>query len=283
MYGQAVDVLMKGGNWIDAAYIAERVLTPEELQNYVDVKWPASMVEPINDQDGVGPEAIKASQIRYLLARRLTRLGQYEKARFYYPDTPPKLFEDFDTFTNALEMGNDESLSNTERADAFWTAAWLMRHQGMEFMGTELAPDWHMYNGRFALRDPVEQRLQALEQNTINVPAREEIDRAQQNLSALPDKRFHYRYFASELAWEAAALMQDEDVELARRLCLAGTWHRDRDIQYADVFYKSLVLRCGTTALGREADRIRWFPKIPDTLVAESPFELPPKEGEPSP
>ncbi|MHC4761570.1 MAG: hypothetical protein ACYS9H_09540, partial [Planctomycetota bacterium] len=33
MYLQALDTLMHGGNWIDAAYIAERVLTPPELQH----------------------------------------------------------------------------------------------------------------------------------------------------------------------------------------------------------------------------------------------------------
>lgn len=276
MYTQAVDALMKGGNWIDAAYIAERVLTPEELQSYVDSTWPVSMTIPVSDEDGYSPEGQKAAAIRYLLARRLTRLGQYEQARSYYPPGAPKdLLTDFDTFTDALNRGRDGSLSNRQRADAYWTAAWLMRHSGMEFMGTEMSPDWFVYGGDFSMEDPLNQRLAALERNKINIPSQEEIDRAQENISAFPDKRWHYRYFASEIAWESAALMDNEDPELARRLCLAGTWHRVKDVEYADVFYKSLVLRCGTTALGKEADRIRWFPKIPDTLVEEVPFELP--------
>ncbi|MEN8126766.1 MAG: hypothetical protein ABFR90_03065 [Planctomycetota bacterium] len=295
MYTQAVDALMKGGNWTDAAYIAERVLTLEELQSYVDTTWPVSMLEPIRDEKAIGPDgrrtpkvhqAEKAQKIRYLLARRLARLGQFQKARPYYPPAkktrshfPKSILEDFVRFTNALEKANAPSLSQSERADAFWTAAWLMRHKGMEMTGTELAPDWHIYGGSFSRQDPLEMRLDTSKRNKFNVPTQDEIDRAQRNFLALPDKRFHYRYFASDLAWEAAALMENEDVELARRLCLAGTWHRDRDSKHADVFYKSLVLRCGTTKLGKEADRIRWFPKIPDTLEAGAPYEPPQEES----
>jgi len=305
MYIQAVDALMKGGNWIDAAYIAERVLTLEELQNYVDVCWPASMLELISDEDGFGPEGEKAMKIRYLLARRLSRQGQFEQARPYYPITQKEILNNFDPFTNALERANDSSRSQSERADAFWTAAWLMRHKGMEFMGTELSPDWTMFAGNYKLANRFEYRKKYLttqgnsdvnfenidtgifeaasksntDNHQLNRPSPDEIERAGREV-AIPNKRFHYRYFASDLAWEAAALMENEDPELARRLCLAGTWHRDRDNEHADVFYKSMVLRCGSTPLGQEADRIRWFPKIPDTLKEESPFKIPEITGE---
>ncbi|MHC4569368.1 MAG: hypothetical protein ACYTE3_26885, partial [Planctomycetota bacterium] len=50
--------------------------------------------------------------------------------------------------------------------------------------------------------------------------------------------------------------------QTARVLCIAGSWLKDRDPQAADRFYKTLVRRCGKTQLGREADRLRWFPKI---------------------
>ena len=42
----------------------------------------------------------------------------------------------------------------------------------------------------------------------------------------------------------------------------------------ADKFYKALVRRCGKTALGREANRRRWFPQVrPD------PTDAPPRRG----
>ena len=277
MFVQSLDVLLKGGNWIDSAYIAERVLTSEELQAYVDANWPASILEQRSDEDGFGEEGLKAMKIRYLLARRLSRLGLYEKAQPYYPNTQKELLEAFEMFTKALKKANDHALSQTERADAFWTAAWLTRHKGMELFGFELDPDWSMFGGNYSPKRRLEIREELSEKKVINAPSSDEIERARREV-AQPDKRFHYRYMASDFAWEAAALMPNEDDELARRLCLAGSWHRDQDNEHADVFYKSLVLRCGTTVLGKKANRIRWFPKIADTLKAESVIK-PASEG----
>ncbi len=56
--------------------------------------------------------------------------------------------------------------------------------------------------------------------------------------------------------------MPDNSDETARVLCIAGSWLKIRDPQAADQFYKTLVRRCGKTKLGREADKLRWFPKI---------------------
>jgi hypothetical protein len=82
-----------------------------------------------------------------------------------------------------------------------------------------------------------------------------------------PDRRFHYRYRACDLAWQAAALMPDEDASTAEVLCEAGRWLAYRDPAEADRFYKALVKRCGRTELGRRAEALKWFP---------------PKEGKPS-
>jgi hypothetical protein len=274
MYLLALDTLMQGGNWIDAVYIAERVLTPEELQHYVDVNWPAETPEPKDETSANGDvfsPPNKATEIRYLLARRLTRLARYKEARPYFSQ---ECLEDFDKFSSSLDRGSNTRLFNGDRADALWAAAWLARRRGIELMGTELNPDWLIYDGNFEGAQRLERRQSVIEENSINIPSQEEIERAQAHIT-LPEKRFHYRYIASELAWKAAELMPDQDDETARRLCLAGIWHRVRDKDYADLFYKALVRRCGTTALGQEADRIRWFPKIPDTLEAVEAVEDP--------
>jgi len=75
-----------------------------------------------------------------------------------------------------------------------------------------------------------------------------------------PWKRYHYRYRAADLAWEAAALLPSGD-EKAGMLATAGSWLGARDPRAADRFYKQLVRCCGTTDLGREADELRWFPE----------------------
>jgi hypothetical protein len=82
-----------------------------------------------------------------------------------------------------------------------------------------------------------------------------------------PEKRFHYRYRAAELAWWAASLLPNESEETARILHTAGGWLKARDPQAANPFYQALVLRCGGTELGRAAAKVRWFPRV--TAVAE--------------
>jgi hypothetical protein len=75
-----------------------------------------------------------------------------------------------------------------------------------------------------------------------------------------PWRRFHYRYRAADLAWEAASLLPSGD-EKAGMLATAGSWIEHSDPQAADRFYKQLVRCCGSTELGREADELRWFPE----------------------
>ncbi len=266
LYAQAADALVRGGNWTDAAYILERVLTPEEFQAYVDIHWPASVtIAPVNENPYA--EEKPRSAVRHLLARRLTRLGRFDAAKPYYPQELQDIFADY---VSGLTIGDDLSQPKRRRADALWQSAWLMRHKGMELMGFELEPDWAIYEGSFKVAGFLSERQWYTKDNTINVLDAEEVDRAMRE-PAMPDKRFHYRYVASELARQAFDLMPDEDPETARRICLAGIWHKDRDKAYADRFYKTLVRRCRTTALGKEADRIRWFPKIPDTAEPSHP------------
>ncbi len=93
-------------------------------------------------------------------------------------------------------------------------------------------------------------------------PSPEERERVARSAPA-PDARFHYRFVAAQHLWEAAALMPDGDDATAEVLVTAGHWIKNLDARAADRFYKALVRRCGRTALGREADRLRWFPPAP--------------------
>jgi hypothetical protein len=89
----------------------------------------------------------------------------------------------------------------------------------------------------------------------------DEIERALGH-SVEPPARFHYRYLAADLAWEAAQLMPNNSDETARVLCVAGSWLKNRDPKAADRFYKALVRRCRRTVLGKAADLKRWFPTL---------------------
>lgn len=259
-YSESLDALLRSGYWGDAAYVAERVLTLDELKAYVDVNWP-TLSASTNDPAATAPpdslsEKHLAGEIRYLLARRLTRSLRGGEAREYYPE---QWRSKHDELVTALIQGWDEAQPAAARASALFRAACITRTNGMELLGTETGPDWFIHGGDFEYGVTAESRVN---ENFHLLPASaNELQRASAH-AADPEVRWHYRYQAAFLAWEAAKLMPNNSDETAFVLWQAGVWLKNRDPQTADGFYKTLVRRCRRTALGEEADRIRWFPEL---------------------
>ena len=264
-FTQALDALLNAGSWIDAAYVAERVLTTDELKDYVDRFWPLTHEAPKSlstDETHPVPTSVAEirESIRYLLARRLTRELRGDVARMYYPaEWQPR----FDELATTLQAGWNENLPPDQRAKSLFSAAFIARTNGMELLGTELQPDWHFCGGNSEGGLTWERRATNALAAKINLASTNEIQRALKH-STDPERRFHYRYQAALLAWEAAKLMPNHSGDTAFVLWTAGSWLKGRDPLTADIFYKALVRRCRKTALGAEADRRRWFPDLDD-------------------
>ena len=237
-YTEALDCFLRGGFWADAAYVAERVLTTEELKAYVDREWGDSA------GDGTSEDKSKSMRpyIRHLLARRLVR--GFLPARGYFPDDlQPK----YDELMANLKRGENESLPPADRASGWFEGAKLLRKHGLELIGTELEPDWHLTDGSFERSLTVASRTN--ECPKVLAPSEDELSRARRH-HADPEERFHYRYQAAFIALQAASLLPDNSDQKAQILHTAGTWLKDYDPQTADIFYKHLVRRCRKTALG---------------------------------
>jgi hypothetical protein len=84
-YLQAFDQLYRSQNiyWYDAATVAERVLTLDELKQYVDAQVPAPPPLSQQDRDNYVPLPV-AANLRNLLGRRLLREGRYDEAPAYF-------------------------------------------------------------------------------------------------------------------------------------------------------------------------------------------------------
>ncbi len=261
-YTQALDALLASGYWTDAAYVAERVLSPDELKRYVDTHWPKIIISGTNDMNGgeidseLSPSTISRN-LRYLLARRLTRISRGNEAIEYYPDDQQPAFK---LLVSALQRSYDQNGPKEDRAHAFWEAARIVRTNGMELLGTEVEPDWALYGGSYDLGNVGVYRSTFSETNKVR-PSADELNRLKK-YEADPGLRFHYRYIAADLGWQAAQLLPNNTDETARILCEAGTWIKYLNPKAADKYYKALVRRCRRTALGEEADRIRWFPDL---------------------
>ncbi len=299
-----------GGLWADEAFIAERVLTIEELLQTVRKGFPWSVENDVQtvlieqrsydgdddelyrdwlerthtgeSQFAVPAEIRTALKIRWLLARRLTRLGRYAEARPFFPR---QMRARLDEFATAHRRGGDAKLSAAARAAALWQAAQITRRDGMELLGTELEPDGFIWNGDYKIDDVRAERLAgkftATRWETVqrdgfqHMEARHETkplavpvtpsERARLLRNRVqPDTRFHYRFLAADLAWRAAKLMPDNSEETARVLNTAGRWLAARHEDAAERFYQALESRCAKTDLGRAAIKIHWFPAPPE-------------------
>lgn len=250
-YVPALDLFLTSGYWTDSAYVAERVLTVDELKAYVDKQPKAA--PPKDWEPGWSPSAPDLFQpaLHHLLGRRLVREGRLAESVPYFPEP---LQARTKALASELNKAADARLSGLERAHAGFRAACITRKGGLTLQATEGEPDWAEYGGSYDLGSLADLR----KDQTVFAPSPDELARVERH-KAQPNQRYHYRYRAADLAWQAAQLLPDGD-EKAGVLATAGNWIENEDPKAADRFYKALVRCCGDTDLGREADRLRWFP-----------------------
>jgi len=266
-YFPALTALYKGSFFDDAAYVAERVLSAEELLDYTRKHFPT----PTGPLKEIYYHVAGSAnyQNRYLLARRLAREHYFKDARAFYPD---ELRPVFDRYVSLLAQSR-KAATKAERAQALWEAAQIHRSLGMPLFGTEGEPDSFADGGSFPGYPMAENRLgitlgkfpYAERPGTVEALPRATADeRARVQKNKLPcEERYQYRYLAADMAWKAARLMPNNSEDTARVLGIAGSWLKAEDPKAADRFYKAMIWRNWSTPLAREADQRRWFPSIP--------------------
>ncbi len=281
-YVPALDDLLRGGWWVDAAYVAERVLTMDELRAYVDKTWPADLAarykpgEP-RDVDEPGdawevqfaglappPDEKSAYDLRYLLGRRLARAGRLADARPYLPESRRAALDDL---ARSSAQGRDASRPAAERSQALFRAACLTRYQGMELTGTEIEPDWFVDGGSFEEGSFAGARADPKTHRHLG-PSPDERQRAARS-RAVPDKRFHYRYQGMDLAQEAAKLLPGGTEEKALLLATAGNWVEGLDPKGARPLYDAIQSCCADTEIARRSRKIRAITNVEDACPAD--------------
>ena len=251
-YAEALRLLLRAGYWEDAAYVAERVLTVDELKHFVDTA-DTSLPSPPPRSISEPAEPLPAHDLRHLLARRLVRHHRLDEARTYFSPAHAPLIA---RLASLLRLGRDRAQPASLRAAALMAAARIFRADGLALCGTELAPDFAIWGGDFASGLSLAERAQLPAH--LRPSADERVRASAQDTGR--GQRFHYRYLAADLAWDAADLMPDNSEATARALAEAGGWLKNRDPRAANRFYQALVLRCGATDLGRRAAARHWFP-----------------------
>lgn len=228
-YVEALRLLHGAGDyWADTAYVAERVLTLDELKTFVDAEVPEPATEPKPDEYGYVASPPNRL-LRQVLGRRLMRDGRYVEAVSYFR---PDLRDAATRYANArVEAGKR---SGIERAEQLFAAAVLARRSGMELLGAELAPDGAIYGG-------------AYEWPTVDFAAQKgafvtDAETARYSANAIvPEVRYHYRRVAADLANQAADLVPARSQAFAAMLCSATGWLINRDYDIARGYYLRYV------------------------------------------
>jgi hypothetical protein len=178
------------------------------------------------DRDNYVPLPVAAS-LRNLLGRRLLREARYDEAPAYFdnPDLQAKA-----KWYGQLREEAESKWWPTSKAFAYYYAATLARHDGMELLGYEMSPDYVTFGGNYSLEAP--------ELKVGPLMTEGEVQR-QQATVAQPDERFHYRYVATALASKAADHLPHSSQAFASVLCKASGW--GTSLQEQSAFYRRYV------------------------------------------
>jgi tetratricopeptide (TPR) repeat protein len=243
-YQESLQLLfpVAGSYWGDIAYIAERVLTVDELKAVVD-GMPAVDAPAKRDSDDFVTRPIEG--LRSLLARRLAREGRLAEAIPYYSTSPtapttddqkpgPPTADDARRYLAAQQTAATTSgtwpWQRVARAEALYAMATLSRESGMELVGTEGPPDVEALDGNFSYGmgqadiPKAEPRNKDDRKSLLLGP-----DEASRFAASAPkpDVRFHYRVIAADQALAAADLLPQRSQAYAATLCWATSYAID--------------------------------------------------------
>jgi len=218
----------------DTFYVAERVLTIDELKAFVDAHAAASPAPArSNEKDHQYGTGTLADRLRWLLARRLMRAARYGDAQAYFPVSGDPRFGDVDLRAKANEYAGDmhkadSAWTDIGKAQARYAAAVIARENGMELLGFEQGPDYVDNGGDF--QGGSGHFAADLKQTFVTDGERQRFA----DSAAKLDWRFHYRYIAADEASAAADLLPPRSQAFAAVMCKAASWMREGPPDYED-------------------------------------------------
>lgn len=237
--------------WLDIAYLAERVLTVDELKGVVErldsipIAGPEVSMESEDGYDTTSASEIR-QRLRLVLARRLLRDGQLDEGLHAFSSFPP---DQAKAARYVAAMKDAERSQGIEQAKALFDAALAAYGEGMETLGFEVAPDFAIYGGNYVGPSPALVASQFGAKKPAE-PADDEADEVRYNmLSAIWDwefaqpqekwwsqaerdrlqrffdaktMRYSYRARASDLAVQAASLVPRDSKTFGLLMCRAA-------------------------------------------------------------
>lgn len=201
--------------WEDAAHVADRLLTIDELQRFLGERGPS--LRPFLRE-----------RLAAVLARRLMRAERYDEALATFENE--RVRDRAAAYVAARERV-DRAPDDLTRAQA-WLEAAAIAEDSLKVFGTEGRPDYVVYDGHYRRYNDDPDKLRP--PSDFAAPAEAERYTASATVS---DDRFHYRHRAVDHALTAADLLPTHSVAFAAALCRAWGYIERFDRARANQFY----------------------------------------------
>ena len=251
-YQQALDHFLTAGNYADAAYIAETLLSPLELLAHVRNSAISS----------------KSEFITNLLTRKLMRHEYFKDAQDFALDEHIKSYNEY---IKHYRVAINKSHSIEARVQGFITAAIIIINEGNELFYLEdrsrpflrISAAGRTMHKKYDQSEYRQTPLPSAAEFTPKITL-DELNRIKQNYTRISPV-YMKKTLAADLLYRAAHLLPKNDSQAAKLLWQAGDWTR-ADPKIADKYYQALIKRCLNTKLGKACDERRWFLKA-DELI----------------
>jgi hypothetical protein len=281
--GEAMRLFYAHGDISDGAYVAECLLSTDELRRLVDLHGYPDQDLPDHDfylgydQPHYSPRA--------LLARRLFREDRWDEAALYFP---PALAAVARRYGELRRLAAQPDTQPRARADAHWRAALIIQRHGRALLFCayglnktqpagagkirrntdptylEYANGWHAYLTSFLPHLRQQEKLDEFPQVILRASP-EETRRLKawyaQHIEKPTYSERMPRYEVFRLGLLAVKDLPDNDPAGALILQTIGNLLKYVDPDAAQPAYRLLVRRFGQTPLGATATKNRWFAK----------------------
>ena len=263
-FAAALDFFGKGDYSEESSFVAECVMTIDELKAFIDQRRNAgparTTLEPPSDD---------LFPARKILASRLFRAGRLEEALDY---VSPEIKAQANNYVLFMRLAERTDIADRTRADAYWRAALIVDKIGEEILHASFGLDWtgaadeeKWYIGYGLL--PL-QRLKPDSTTRVTLltsPTKEEALRVQTWLAEHIDKPVRSERDASyavfDLALKAARSLPNNDPAGGQILQFAGNRLKFVEPKAANPAYVLLVTRFKQTPYGEHALKRHWFSK----------------------
>lgn len=186
---------------VDLAYVAERLLTIDELTALIErsADWAEIPQGAIDDLKGIA-------------GRRMVRKGRFDQAKAFLP---PELHAKLASLQRAMATTKTETGIAVGRA--WFEAGSLWRWSGLTLVGFETGPDWAMSGGNDTIWED--------ESDEDSDPWKTEAEACRfESTAPRNPNRWHYRFEAANYAERAASFLPPGSQPHAAVLCQATYW-----------------------------------------------------------